>query len=76
MRLGSAERVAASMAPRLRELLVGASVLCRAAPAQHSPHATHPNPCPDVELYVRSGPNHLLGSVNDSILIEYEYLKK
>ncbi|XP_013176763.1 PREDICTED: tudor domain-containing protein 7 [Papilio xuthus] len=72
VRLGSAERVAASMATRLRELLVGASVLCRASPAPHSPH---PHPCPDVELYVRSGPNHLLGSVNDSILIEYEYLK-
>lgn len=69
VRLGAAERVAASMAGRLRELLLGAAVLCRALPGAAN------DPVPHVELFVRSGPKNFLVPVNNSILMEYEYLQ-
>lgn len=69
VRLGAAERVAASMAGRLRELLLGAAVLCRALPGAAGDAAPH------VELFVRSGPKNFLVPVNNSILMEYEYLQ-
>ncbi|CAH2102571.1 unnamed protein product [Euphydryas editha] len=67
VRLGAAERVAGSMAARLRELLLGAAVLCRALPGGDA--------VPHVELFVRSGPKNFLVPVNNSILMEYEYLQ-
>ncbi|XP_045493317.1 tudor domain-containing protein 7 [Colias croceus] len=70
VRLGSAERAAAAMAGRLRELLLGVRVLCRALPA--APHAQGP---PHVELFVRTGPQKILLSVNNSILAEYDCLQ-
>ncbi|XP_045448202.1 tudor domain-containing protein 7 [Melitaea cinxia] len=70
VRLGAAERVAASMAGRLRELLLGAAVLCRALPGSSGNDSV-----PHVELFVRSGPKNFLVPVNNSILMEYEYLQ-
>ncbi|CAH0405405.1 unnamed protein product [Chilo suppressalis] len=68
VRLGAAERAASSMVPRLRELLLGACVLCRALPpASHTP--------PHVELFVRTGPQNILASVNNAVLMEFEYLQ-
>lgn len=63
------ERVEGSMAPRLRELLLGARVLCRAGgPAPHGDAA------PSLELFVRTGRHNLLVSVNHCIIVEYDYL--
>ncbi|XP_052744074.1 tudor domain-containing protein 7B [Bicyclus anynana] len=71
VRLSGVERVAGGMVARLRELLIGARVLCRAAPDSRQ-HASAPAPAP-VELFVRSGPLNILASVNNAILLEYEY---
>ncbi|CAG9796634.1 unnamed protein product [Diatraea saccharalis] len=74
VRLGSAERAASSMVPRLRDLLLGACVLCRALPSPPSgAHSAHSPP--HVELFVRTGPQNILASVNNAILMEYEYLQ-
>ncbi|XP_047985623.1 tudor domain-containing protein 7 [Leguminivora glycinivorella] len=70
VRLGPAERAAHGMAARLRELLLQARVLCRALPAPAAPAAP-----PHVELFVRTGPQNILASVNNAILMEYEYLQ-
>ena len=67
MRLGPAERAAGGMAARLRSLLLGARVLCRALEAG-SP--------PAVELFVRTGPQNILASVNNAILMEYDFLQQ
>ncbi|XP_026493738.2 tudor domain-containing protein 7 [Vanessa tameamea] len=79
VRLGAAERVASSMVQRLRELLLGAPVLCRALPASTptTPTAGGPAgaPAQHVELFARSGPENFLVPVNISILMEYEYLQ-
>lgn len=72
VRLGAAERAAAAMVPRLRELLLDARVLCRALPPANASAATPA--APHVELFVRIGPQSILASVNNSILMEYEYL--
>ncbi|XP_061385760.1 tudor domain-containing protein 7 [Danaus plexippus] len=71
VRLGPAERAAGSMVSRLRDMLLGASVLCRALPAS----APSPGSPPNVELYARWGPQHMLASVNDGILMEYELIQ-
>ncbi|XP_075972301.1 tudor domain-containing protein 7 tapas isoform X2 [Anticarsia gemmatalis] len=68
VRLGAAERAAGAMVARLRELLLGARVLCRALPSS-APGAPH------VELFVRTGPQHILASVNNSIVMEYDFLQ-
>ncbi|XP_026319524.1 tudor domain-containing protein 7A isoform X2 [Hyposmocoma kahamanoa] len=69
VRLGSAERAASSMVSRLRELLLGACVVCRALPSSGgTASAQH------VELFVRTGPQNILASVNNAILMEYEFL--
>ncbi|XP_068626612.1 tudor domain-containing protein 7A [Battus philenor] len=68
VRLGHAERAAANMTERLRELLLNTSVLCRALPS------TTPGPL-HVELFVRSGPQRILVPVNHSIIMEYDYLQ-
>ncbi|KAG6440568.1 hypothetical protein O3G_MSEX001309 [Manduca sexta] len=75
VRLGQAERAATGMVSRLRELLLGARVLCRALapPAAHAPHAA-PAP-PNVELFVRTAPQNILASVNNAILLEYDHLQ-
>ncbi|CAG4978862.1 unnamed protein product [Parnassius apollo] len=70
VRLGPAERVASKMAGRLRELLLGQRVLCRALPAA-SP-APAPSAPPNVELFVRFGPQQMLVPVNNSIILEYD----
>ncbi|XP_049881297.1 tudor domain-containing protein 7 [Pectinophora gossypiella] len=72
VRLGAAERAATSMAGRLRELLLGQRVLCRALPAANVSPA--PPAAPHVELFVRTGPQNILASVNNAILMEFEYL--
>lgn len=66
--LDGAERAAGGMVPRLRELLLEACVVCRAA----SPAAS--GAPPRVELFVRTGPQNILASVNQSIKMEYDYL--
>ncbi|CAH2050370.1 unnamed protein product, partial [Iphiclides podalirius] len=71
VRLGPAERAAAAMAGRLREMLIGACVLCRGLPA---PAAGLGGP-PHVELFVRFGPQAMLASVNNCILTEYDFLQ-
>lgn len=70
VRLGAADRAAAGMVGRLRELLLGARVLCRALPAAGAPASP-----PNVELFVRTGPQNILASVNNAILMEFEYLQ-
>lgn len=72
VRLGQADRAAGSMVARLRELLLGARVLCRALPPPSGAPALAP---PHVELFVRTGPQHILASVNNAILMEYDYLQ-
>ncbi|KAM3967660.1 tudor domain-containing protein 7 tapas [Aphomia sociella] len=72
VRLGAAERAAGSMVARLRELVLGARVLCRALPAPAPAPATPTH----VELFVRTGPQNILASVNNSILMEYECLQQ
>ncbi|XP_045772816.1 tudor domain-containing protein 7 [Maniola jurtina] len=64
VRLGAAERVAGAMVARLRELLLGECVLCR----------TLPGAAPHVELFVRLPTLNILASVNNSILMEYDYI--
>ncbi|XP_049692223.2 tudor domain-containing protein 7 isoform X1 [Helicoverpa armigera] len=71
VRLGPAERAAAAMVARLRELLLHTSVLCRAQPP--APGAAPA--APSVELFVRTGPQNILASVNNAILMEYDYLQ-
>ncbi|KAJ0182545.1 hypothetical protein K1T71_001914 [Dendrolimus kikuchii] len=74
VRLGTAERAAGGMVARLRELLLRRRVLCRAVPpAQHAPTTSHAPP--HVELFVRTGPQNMLASVNNSVLIEYDFLQ-
>ncbi|XP_022821442.1 tudor domain-containing protein 7 isoform X3 [Spodoptera litura] len=73
VRLGPAERAAGGMVPRLRELLLGARVLCRALPAAGG--AGGAPAIPHVELFVRTGPQNILASVNNAILMEYDYLQ-
>lgn len=73
VRLGAAERAASSMVARLREMLLGVRVLCRALPAGAGAGAGAG--APHVELFVRLGPQHILTSVNNSILVEYECLQ-
>lgn len=76
VRLGAAERAAGRMVSRLRELVLGARVLCRALPADASPSSpSAPSSPPHVELFVRTAPQNLLASVNNSILMEYECLQ-
>ncbi|CAH0592425.1 unnamed protein product [Chrysodeixis includens] len=70
VRLGQAERAAAALVARLRELVLGARVLCRALPT----HAGAPG-APHVALFVRTGPQNILASVNDAIIMEYDYLQ-
>ncbi|CAB3239962.1 unnamed protein product [Arctia plantaginis] len=70
VRLGPAERVASAMVGRLRELVLNTHVLCRAMPASPTPPAA-----PHVELFVRTGPQDILASVNNAILLEYDYLQ-
>ncbi|XP_028156043.1 tudor domain-containing protein 7A isoform X1 [Ostrinia furnacalis] len=72
VRLGAAERAVGGMVGRLRELLLGARVLCRALPAPAPAPAPSP---PHVELFVRTGPQNILASVNNAILMEFEYLQ-
>ncbi|CAH2238235.1 jg11514 [Pararge aegeria aegeria] len=75
VRLGSAERAASSMVPRLRELLLDACVLCRAVPASPTHTSALTPGVMHVELFVRTGPRNILASVNNSILMEYEELQ-
>ncbi|XP_059050429.1 tudor domain-containing protein 7 [Achroia grisella] len=76
VRLGAAERAAGSMAARLRELVLGARVLCRALPAPAAAAAAAAaGDAPHVELFVRTGPQDMLASVNNAILMEYECLQ-
>ncbi|CAK1539974.1 unnamed protein product [Leptosia nina] len=73
VRLGpAAESVASSMVDRLRDLLLGERVLCRAAASSPAFVSTS---APHVELYVRPGPQTPLVPVNHSIVGEYEYLQ-
>lgn len=76
VRLGPAERAAGGMVPRLRELLLGARVLCRALPAAGGAAAGGAPVAPHVELFVRTGPQNILASVNNAILMEYDYLQQ
>lgn len=77
VRLGPAERAAGAMVPRLRELLLGARVLCRAlGPASPPAPGAGPAAAPHVELFVRTGPQHILASVNNAIVMEYDYLQQ
>ncbi|XP_037969050.2 tudor domain-containing protein 7A [Plutella xylostella] len=71
VRLGAAERAASGMVTRLRELLLTSGVLCRALPAPLGAPAGPPH----AELFVRTGPQNILASVNNAILMEYEYLQ-
>ncbi|GBP45730.1 hypothetical protein EVAR_44958_1 [Eumeta japonica] len=72
VRLGPADRAASSMVGRLRELLLDNVVLCRAIPSPPSHPIGAP---PNVELFVRTGPQNILASVNNAVLIEYDYLR-
>ncbi|XP_041975226.1 tudor domain-containing protein 7B [Aricia agestis] len=69
VRLAGAEAAAAAMVGRLRELLVGARVLCRAVGAPPPAPAA-----PQVELFVRTGPQNMLASVNNDITLQHEQL--
>ncbi|XP_013191242.1 tudor domain-containing protein 7 isoform X2 [Amyelois transitella] len=71
VRLGAAEAAGAALVARLREMLLDSVVVCRALP----PPAPPATPAPHVELFVRLGPQNMLASVNNAILMEYEYLQ-
>ncbi|XP_072943788.1 tudor domain-containing protein 7B isoform X2 [Epargyreus clarus] len=76
VRLGAADRAAGSMAARLRQLLLGERVLCRALPAPPPAAAPAQTPqTPHVELFVRSGPQKILASVNNNILLEHDLVE-
>ncbi|KAI5640546.1 tudor domain-containing protein [Phthorimaea operculella] len=74
VRLGAAEKAAGSMTKRLRELLLEQRVLCRALPGAGGGERGERGGAPHVELFVRTGPQNILASVNNAILMEFEYL--
>ncbi|XP_012549270.1 tudor domain-containing protein 7 isoform X1 [Bombyx mori] len=71
VRLGHAERAAAAMVSRLRELVLDQRVLCRALPGTGAASSA-----PHVELFVRTEPQNMLASVNNDIFMEHEYLNQ
>ncbi|KAJ2947850.1 hypothetical protein O0L34_g9639 [Tuta absoluta] len=81
VRLGAADKAAGSMTKRLRELLLDQRVLCRALPGERGGERGERGGergerggAPHVELFVRTGPQNILASVNNAILMEFEYL--
>lgn len=70
VKLSGVEVLPGPLVERVRQLLLGRPVLCRAVAGPSGPGAT-----PAVEFFVRTQPQNILASVNNAINIEWDMIK-